>query len=308
MKHFHKHYKFSNNEFPFFSSSFTALDQSGGSTPKALKLYGIPDDSYTIGEESMFDKMHSFRSRIIQSPKFNGDRIIATILFENTLRRTINNKPTAQYLWDDLEIVPFLKIDEGLMPEHNGVQIMKEMKHLHTLLDLAVEQKVFGTKARSFIKHANPEGIKANVEQQFTVARTVMQRGLHPIIEPEIDIKLEKEEKIQAEALLKEALLENLNKLNENEKVLLKLTLPTEKNFYKECIEHPNVLRVVALSGGYDRKTANELLAVNEKVVASFSRALTEGLNVNDTEDEFDKKLDDSIESIYLASVSGMFG
>eukprot|EP01083_Nonionella_stella_P184903 672798_1 len=220
----------------------------------------------------------------------------------------IVTKPIAQYLWEDLEIVPFLKIDEGLMPEHDGVQIMKEIKRLHVLLDLAVQQKVFGTKARSFIKRANEKGIKANVEQQFTIARTVLQHGLHPIIEPEIDIKLESEEKKQAETILKTVLLDNLNKLHPNEKVMLKLTLPTINNFYMECINHPNVLRVVALSGGYDRKTANGILVNNEKLVASFSRALTEGLNVNDTPDQFDTKLDDSIESIYLASVSGMYG
>lgn len=334
-------------------NTIIALDQSGGSTPKALKLYGIPDEAYAIGEPSMYDKMHSYRERIMKSPKFNGDRIIGAILFENTLRRTVNDKPTAQYLWDDLEIVPFLKIDEGLMHEHDGVQIMKAMKNLHSLLELAVDHKVFGTKARSLIKHANQKGIKVgfsiksffyimlfpgkrvtlffslssslfrydvlhslstlitlyktNVEQQFTIARNVMQHGLHPIIEPEVDIKLDSEEKNLAENMLKTTLLEHLNKLEPNEKVLLKLTLPTTDNLYKECIDHPNVLRVFALSGGYNRMTANELLAKNEKVVASFSRALTEGLHLTDTEEEFDKKLDDSIESIYLASVSGMY-
>lgn len=309
-----------------FAGFVAALDQSGGSTPKALKLYGIPDNSYVVGETSMYDKMHSYRERIMKSPMFNGNRIIGTILFENTLRRTITvdtesetgvmeskTKPIAHYLWQDLEIVPFLKIDQGLMSEHDGVQLMKEIKNLHMLLDLAVDQGVFGTKARSLIKHANERGIKAIVEQQFTIARTVMQHGnLHPIIEPEVDIHIEKEEKKQAESILVSSILDNLNKLKSSpptERVILKLTLPTVTNLYKESgiTDHPNVLRVVALSGGYSRQEANELLVKNEDVVASFSRALTEGLEYGDTEDEFDTKLDDSIESIYLASVSGMY-
>lgn len=307
-----------------FAGFVAALDQSGGSTPKALKLYGIPDEAYVVGETSMYDKMHSFRERIMKSPAFNGNRIMGTILFENTLRRSIEvpvtsgstaaeaatkEKPIAQYLWEDLEIVPFLKIDEGLMNEHDGVQLMKEMKNLHTLLDLASQQGVFGTKARSVIKHANEKGIKAIVEQQFTVARTVMQRGLHPILEPEMDIHMEEDEKIKAEKMLSQSILDNLSKLKDEEKVLLKLTLPSNTNLYRESgiTSHPNVVRVLALSGGYDRNTANALLEKNEQVVASFSRALTEGLHYEDSEDEFNQKLDESIESIYLASVTGMY-
>jgi len=283
------------------------LDQSGGSTPKALKLYGIPDDSYAVGETSMYDAMHAMRERIITSTKFGGERILGAILFENTTRREIKGVPSAQYLWEKCEIVPFLKIDEGLKPEQDGVQMVKEIKRLNTLLDLAVDDKMFGTKARSFITHANSKGIKANVEQQFNIAKAVMDRGLHPIIEPEISISMQPEEKKEAEKLLKETLLENLNKLRPNEKVLLKLTLPTVDNFYEECSDHPNVLRVFALSGGYDRNTANTLLSRNDHMVASFSRALTEGLHFNDADDKFDEKLDNSIQSIYLASVSGLW-
>jgi fructose-bisphosphate aldolase class I len=289
-----------------FEGFIAALDQSGGSTPKALKLYGVPDGSYVVGEKSMYDAMHCMRERIITSPKFNGDRILGAILFEDTVRRGIRGMPTVKYLWEEKGIVSFLKIDEGLMELKDGVQMMKEMKKLNSHLDLAVAQKMFGTKARSFIKHANEKGIKANVEQQFTVARAVMTKGLHPIIEPEVDIHLNDQEKQEAERMLKESILENLNKLEANEKVFLKLTIPTVDNFYEECIKHPNVIRVVALSGGYDRDTANSHLSRNENMVASFSRALTEGLKLKDATDEFDTKLDDSIAEIFFASNAGI--
>lgn len=281
-----------------------ALDQSGGSSPKALTLYGVPETSYTKGENSMYDQIHKMRKRIITSPKFDGERILAAILFEDTVCRTVEELPTAKYLWEKKGIVPILKIDQGLMPEKNGTQLMKEMTKLKDLLDLAKENGIFGTKARSVIKRADKEGIRANVEQQFTVGRTVLKEGLHPILEPEVDIKCPN--KAEAELILKEVLLENLNKLNSDEKVMLKLTLPTNENLYKEVIAHPNVLRVVALSGGYTREEANKLLSKNENVVASFSRALMEGLHFDDSAELWDAKLDASIDSIYSASVSGI--
>lgn len=278
-----------------------ALDQSGGSTPKALRLYGVPDDAYVVGETSMFDRIHEMRSRIMTSKVFNGERILASILFADTVRRSINGMPTAQYLWEEKGVVPIIKIDEGLEDEHNGVQLMKAMTKLNDLLDLAHENNIFGTKARSVIKLANLEGIKANVQQQFNVGKTVIQRGLVPILEPEVDIH--SPEKEAAEEMLEKVLLENLNSLSADEKVMLKLTLPTKPNLYKEVIAHPNVVRVVALSGGYTRTEANKLLAKNENMVASFSRALTEGLSANDTDEEFEAKLDESIGSIYFASI-----
>jgi fructose-bisphosphate aldolase class I len=278
-----------------------ALDQSGGSTPKALRLYGIPDDAYVAGETSMFNKIHEMRSRIMTSKVFNGERILASILFADTVRRSINGMPTAQYLWEEKGVVPIIKIDEGLEDEHNGVQLMKTMTKLNDLLDLAHENNIFGTKARSVIKLANLEGIKANVQQQFNVGKTVIKRGMVPILEPEVDIQ--SPEKEAAEEMLEKVLMENLNSLSADEKVMLKLTLPTKPNLYKEVIAHPNVVRVVALSGGYTRMEANELLAKNENMVASFSRALTEGLSANDTDEEFEAKLDESIGSIYFASI-----
>lgn len=278
-----------------------ALDQSGGSTPKALRLYGIPESAYDVGEKSMFDKVHEMRERIMTSEKFNGDRILAAILFEDTTRRTIKGMPTAKYLWQKKFVVPILKIDQGLQEESNGVQLMKPLTKLDSLLELAKENDVFGTKARSFILKANEEGIKANVQQQFNVGKKVCAAGLHPIIEPEIDIN--SAEKEEAEEILKRVLLENLNALGPNEKVMLKLTIPTVPNLYKEVIAHPNVLRVVALSGGYTRDKANELLAQNDDMIASFSRALTEGLFAHDSMETFDAKLDESIGSIYFASV-----
>jgi fructose-bisphosphate aldolase class I len=278
-----------------------ALDQSGGSTPKALGLYGIPETEYEKGATSMFDQVHKMRERIVTSKSFNGDRILAAILFEDTCRREIEGMPSAKFLWEKKGVVPIIKIDQGLEEERNGVQLMKPLSKLDDLLELAKENDIFGTKARSVIKLANENGIKANVQQQFNVGKKVCEAGLHPIIEPEVDIK--SPEKEQAEDILKEVLLDNLNALAPDEKIMLKLTIPTKANLYKEVIAHPNVLRVVALSGGYSRSDANELLAQNEDMIASFSRALTEGLSANDSADEFDAKLDDSIGSIYSASV-----
>lgn len=278
-----------------------ALDQSGGSTPKALGLYGIPETEYEKGATSMFDQVHKMRERIVTSKSFNGDRILAAILFEDTCRREIEEMPSAKFLWEKKGVVPIIKIDQGLEEERNGVQLMKPLSKLNDLLELAKENDIFGTKARSVIKLANENGIKANVQQQFNVGKKVCEAGLHPIIEPEVDIK--SPEKEQAEDILKEVLLDNLNALAPDEKIMLKLTIPTKANLYKEVITHPNVLRVVALSGGYSRSDANELLAQNEDMIASFSRALTEGLSANDSADEFDAKLDDSIGSIYSASV-----
>lgn len=278
-----------------------ALDQSGGSTPKALKLYGVPDTWYVKGEKTMYDHVHMMRERIITSQEFKGDHILAAILFEDTVRREIEGMPSAKYLWEKKGIVPILKIDQGLEDEHNGVQLMKPLTKLDDLLALAKENDIFGTKARSFIKLANEEGIKANVQQQFNVAKNVCAAGLVPIIEPEVDINSPQKE--EAENILKRVLLENLNNLKPSERVMLKLTLPTTANHYKEVIAHPNVLRVVALSGGYSRADANALLVQNEDMVASFSRALTEGLKLDDSPEFFDTKLEDSIGSIYYASV-----
>jgi fructose-bisphosphate aldolase class I len=278
-----------------------ALDQSGGSTPKALKLYGIPDSAYVVGNTSMYDQVHEMRTRIMTSNAFNGERILATILFADTVRRNIHGKPTAKYLWEEKGIVPIIKIDEGLEDEHHGVQLMKNLSKLNDLLDLAHENEIFGTKARSVIKLANADGIRAIVQQQLNVGKAVIRREMVPILEPEVDIH--SPEKEAAEEILRNVLLENLNLLAPDEKVMLKLTLPTKPNLYKEVIAHPNVVRVVALSGGYTRAEANELLAKNENMVASFSRALTEGLTANDSTDEFEKKLDESIGSIYFASV-----
>lgn len=278
-----------------------ALDQSGGSTPKALRLYGIPDNWYVPGEKSMFDHAHMMRERIMSSQEFNGDRILAAILFEDTVRREVQGKPTAKYLWEEKGIVPILKIDQGLEDEKNGVQLMKPLTKLDDLLKLAKQHNMFGTKARSFIKSADDQGIKEIVEQQFEVGKIVCKAGLYPILEPEIYIN--SNQKVESEEILKKYILENLNKLPPKQKVLFKLTIPTIPNFYAEIIHHPSVLRVVALSGGYSRLEANSLLSQNENMVASFSRALTEGLLSDDSPEFFDSKLDDSIGSIYFASV-----
>ncbi|MCA8993809.1 MAG: fructose bisphosphate aldolase [Planctomycetaceae bacterium] len=278
-----------------------ALDQSGGSTPKALRLYGIDESTYS-GEEEMFALVHQMRTRIMTSPSFGGDRILGAILFENTMDRKVGDKYTAAYLWEEKHIVPFLKVDKGLAAEQDGVQLMKPIPGLDALLERAKQREVFGTKMRSVIKSANAAGIEAVVDQQFELARQIIAAGLVPIVEPEIDIN--SETKAQCEQILKPLLLKQLDQLGAGQLVMLKLTLPNEDNFYTECIEHPNVLKVVALSGGYTREDANALLARNHNMVASFSRALTEGLKAQLTEDEFDKMLDESIGSIYAASMT----
>ena len=276
-----------------------ALDQSGGSTPKALKLYGIAEGSWADDQE-MMDLMHAMRSRIITSRAFDGNRILAAILFEATMDRTIDGRPTAEYLWNVKQVVPILKVDKGLEAEANGVQMMKPMPALDALLDRAKAKGIFGTKMRSVIKQANPEGIRKVVEQQFEVAARILAKGLVPIIEPEVDIHCP--DKAQAEDLLKSAILEKLDTVPRDQRVMLKLTLPSRDNLYAECIRHPRVLRVVALSGGYSRDEANERLARQKGMVASFSRALTEGLSAQQSQQEFDAALDQSIQSIYEAS------
>ncbi len=276
-----------------------ALDQSGGSTPKALGLYGVDESAYS-GDEEMYTVVHQMRSRIITSPSFGGDRILGAILFENTMDREIGGKGTAQYLWEDKNVVPFLKVDKGLADENDGAQIMKPMPDLDALLGRAKAAGIFGTKMRSVIKTASPTGVKAVVDQQFEIGLRIVKAGLVPIIEPEVDIN--SPEKAQAEALLKAALLEHLNGLAPDQKVMLKLTLPEESNFYKECIDHPQCVRVVALSGGYSREEANRRLSNNNGMIASFSRALSEGLSAQQSDEEFNAMLNDSIDSICQAS------
>ena len=276
-----------------------ALDQSGGSTPKALNLYGIPTGAWSSDAE-MMDLMHAMRARIITSPAFNGDRILAAILFEATMDREILGRPTAEYLWDVKKVVPILKVDKGLDAEANGVQLMKPMPELDKLLARARAKGIFGTKMRSVIKQANPAGIQAVVDQQFAVARQIIAAGLVPIIEPEVDIKCP--DKAAAEDLLKAALLAQLDTLPEGQQVMLKLTIPDQDNLYADCIKHPRVLKVVALSGGYSRDDANKRLARQHDMVASFSRALTEGLSAQQSDAEFNAALDQAIESIYQAS------
>ena len=276
-----------------------ALDQSGGSTPKALRLYGIPESEYS-GDAEMFDKVHEMRARIMTSKSFGGDRILGAILFEMTMDREVEGKPTAHYLWEEKNVVPFLKTDKGLAEEKDGVQLMKTFPELDSLLDRGVEKGLFGTKMRSVVKLANEAGVKAVVDQQFEIGKRIVGKGLVPIIEPEVDIH--SPEKAGAEDLLKASILEHLNGLGSDEKVMLKLTIPDKNDFYKECIEHPNIVRVVALSGGYTRDDANEKLARNHGMIASFSRALTEGLTAQQSQAEFDKMLDESIQSIFDAS------
>ena len=276
-----------------------ALDQSGGSTPKALKLYGVNEDAYG-NEDEMYAAVHAMRTRIVTSPAFNGDRILGAILFENTLDREIEGKSSSHYLWQVKNVAPFLKVDKGLADEVDGVQIMNPMPGLDDLLKKAKAQDVFGTKMRSVIKSANPDGIKKIVAQQFEIGRQIVAAGLMPIIEPEVDINAP--DKAEAEALLREQLLAHLGQLNSDELVMFKLTLPEQANFYAECLDHPNMLRMVALSGGYSREEANRRLSENNGMVASFSRALSEGLSFQQTELEFNKMLDESIETIYQAS------
>ncbi len=278
-----------------------ALDQSGGSTPKALKLYGVNESAWSNDEE-MFAVVHAMRARIITSPSFSGARILAAILFENTMDREIEGRPTASFLWEEKQVVPILKVDKGLADEDDGVQLMKPMPELDALLGRARDKGIFGTKMRSVIKQASASGIEAVVAQQFAVGRQIIAAGLVPIIEPEVDIHCP--DKAAAEALLKTAMLQQLGQLGANDRVMLKLTLPETDNFYAECIAQTNVLRVVALSGGYSREEANARLTRNHGMVASFSRALTEGLSAQQSEAEFDAALDQSIESIYQASIT----
>ena len=276
-----------------------ALDQSGGSTPKALKLYGIEESAYS-GEEEMFDLVHQMRTRIIKSPSLNAERTLGAILFDMTMEKTIDCKGTAEYLWENKKIVPFLKIDNGLATEENGVQVMKSIPELDDRLKRANGHKVFGTKMRSVIKLANRKGIQQVVDQQFEIGKKILAAGLIPIIEPEVDIN--SHEKEQAEGILKLEILDHLNKLNDKQNVMLKLTLPSQVNFYADLVSHPRVVRVVALSGGYARDEANKLLAKNNGVIASFSRALTEGLSAQQSDKEFDDALDKAVQSIYDAS------
>jgi fructose-bisphosphate aldolase class I len=276
-----------------------ALDQSGGSTPKALKLYGIAENSYS-GETQMMDLVHQMRSRIVSSPSFGGNRIAGAILFEATMDRDFGGMPAAEYLWVKKQVVPFLKIDKGLADEANGVQLMKPMPTLDDLLKKAKAKGIFGTKERSVIKQANAEGVKAVVKQQFEIAAQVLSHGLVPIVEPEVDINCP--DKAGAEKLLKPELIAALDKLPANQQVMLKLTIPEVDNFYAELVKHPRVLKVVALSGGYSRDEANKRLAKQNGMIASFSRALTEGLSAQQSDAEFNGALDKAIESIYQAS------
>ena len=279
-----------------------ALDQSGGSTPKALRLYGVGEDAYSNDTE-MFDLVHAMRARIVQSPAFNGDRVVGAILFEMTMDRQIGGKPSAQFLWDDCGVVPFLKVDKGLAAEENGCQVMKPMPDLDALLDRAVANGVYGTKMRSVISAANPAGIKSVVEQQFEVGKQILAKGLVPIIEPEVTITIA--DKSEAEEMLRDVILAHLDALADDQMVMLKLTLPEVDNLYKPLVDHPRVLKVVALSGGYNREEANDRLSRQTGMIASFSRALTEGLSAQQTDEQFNAVLDASIQSIRDASVAG---
>jgi fructose-bisphosphate aldolase, class I len=276
-----------------------ALDQSGGSTPKALHAYGIKEGAWS-NEEEMFTLVHQMRARIMTSPIFNGDRILGAILFEGTMDRDIEGQPSADYLWNIKRVVPFLKVDKGLADEQDGVQLMKPIPRLAALLDKANATRIFGTKERSFIKQANAAGIKAIVDQQFELAAQILAAGLVPIIEPEVDIHCP--EKAKAETLLKAGLLERLNELPAGQLVMLKITLPEEDDFYADCVKHPNVLKVVALSGGYSLKEGNDRLRRNHGVIASFSRALLDGLLLQQSDEEYNAVLDATIQSIYEAS------
>ncbi len=277
-----------------------ALDQSGGSTPKALKLYGIDESEY-LGESAMFDLIHKMRSRLIKSSFFNGDRIVGAILFEMTMECEIDGIGSAEYLWSKKKIVPFLKVDNGLANEVNDVQLMKPIPELASRISAAVKHGVFGTKMRSVINLANPVGIDAIVAQQFEIGKQIIAGGLVPIIEPEVNIK--STQKAQAEGLLKASLVKHLNMLSSEQNVMLKLSIPTQSNLYQELTQHPRVIKVVALSGGYSRDEANRLLAQNTGVIASFSRALTEGLSAKQSDSDFDAALNTTIQSIYEASI-----
>ncbi|MEM7083857.1 MAG: fructose bisphosphate aldolase [Pseudomonadota bacterium] len=276
-----------------------ALDQSGGSTPKALRLYGVEESAYTNDHE-MFDMVHAMRTRIMTSKSFTGERILGAILFENTMDRRVESRDTADYLWSVKQVVPFLKVDKGLEEPVNGAQIMKPMPELDALLVRAKDKGIFGTKMRSVIKEANADGVNAVVDQQFEIGRRICAAGLIPIIEPEVDIHCPDKE--AAETLLEAAILRQLNALDDSERVMLKLTLPEKTDLYAGCIAHAQVMRVVALSGGYSREEANHRLSANKGMIASFSRALSEGLNAGQSDDEFDTMMDNSIESIFNAS------
>jgi len=280
-----------------------ALDQSGGSTPKALRGYGIPDDSYVAGEVSMYDKVHEMRSRIITNPEFNNSKVVGAILFENTMDRTIEGIPTPQYLWEKKGMIPYIKCDKGLAAEENGVQLMKPNPGLDDLLSRAAKLGCFGTKMRSVVNAANPEGIKAIVAQQFEVGLQIIGHGLCPIIEPEVNIKISDKE--QAEAILKTEILAQLEALEDDKKVMLKLSLPSIDNFYKELVDHPKVVSVVALSGGYSRDNANAILSRQTGMIASFSRALLEGISHGQTDEEYSAVMKSTCASIYAASKSG---
>lgn len=278
-----------------------ALDQSGGSTPKVLKLYGIPEESYS-SEEEMFDLIHQMRARIIKSPAFRSEYILGAILFQNTMEREIDGYFTADYLWKVKGIVPFLKVDVGLEKEENGVQRMKPIPHLEETLKRAKERNIFGTKMRSFIKRANPEGIRDIVAQQFEVARQIIAAGFLPILEPEVDIYSPDKEK--TEEILKEEIIKHLSSLGSEEKIMLKVSIPSKDDFYFDLMDDPHIVRIVALSGGYSRKEANERLSRNHGLIASFSRALMEGLTAQQSEEEFNDTLSASIQSIYEASIT----
>lgn len=279
-----------------------ALDQSGGSTPKALEGYGIGKDAWST-EEEMFALMHAMRARIIKSPAFNGNRVIGAILFERTMDGDIDGKPVPSYLWEDKGVVPFLKIDKGLADKADGVRLMKPMPDLAKLLDRAAAKGIFGTKMRSVIDAASPSGIAANVAQQFDFGHQILAKGLMPIIEPEVTISIP--DKAAAEALMRDEILKHLDRLPAGQQVMLKLTIPTVVNFFKPLIDHPKVMRVVALSGGYSRDEANALLARNTGLIASFSRALSEGLSAQQSDAEFNAVLEKTVQSIYDASVAG---
>ncbi len=281
------------------SGFIAALDQSGGSTPKALKAYGVEENGYANDDE-MFNLIHQMRSRIMTSQSFDGSRVIGAILFEMTMNRSVEGLDTADYLWNVKEVVPFLKVDKGLEAEEQGVQMMKPMPELGSLLERAISKNIFGTKMRSVIKTANREGINAVVDQQFSIAKQILSTGLMPIIEPEVDIH--SPEKLESETLLSEAIQRNLDGLNQDQSVMLKLTLPEQDNFYADLVSHEKILRVVALSGGYSREEANARMARNAGVVASFSRALTEGLSEGQDQSDFDSLLGTSIQSIFDAS------
>ena len=279
-----------------------ALDQSGGSTPKALRLYGVEESEYS-SEDEMFDLIHAMRTRIVTSPAFNGDRVVAAILFEQTMDREIEGKPSAAFLWEDKNVVPFLKIDKGLEAEADGVRMMKPIPGLDATLERAAKLGIFGTKERSVIDAASPSGIKAIVDQQFDLGNQVLAHGLIPIIEPEVTISIA--DKAEAEEILLAELTRRADALPEGTQVMLKLTLPEQANLYKPLVDHPAIMRVVALSGGYSRDEANARLAQNTGVIASFSRALTEGLSAGQSDAEFNATLDSTIDGIYKASVAG---